>query len=65
MRSFTFYPGPRLIAGAGKAAEIADLLPQGPVLFVSDEQLIALGMTREPVQALEASGRTVTIFDND
>jgi alcohol dehydrogenase class IV len=63
MRSFTFYPGPRLIAGAGKAAEIADLLPQGPVLFVTDEQLIALGLTREPVQALEASGRTVTIFD--
>ena len=63
MRSFTFYPGPRVIAGAGKAAEIADLLPQGPVLFVTDEQLIALGLTREPVQALEASGRTVTIFD--
>ena len=63
MRSFTFYPGPRLIAGAGKAAEIADLLPQGPVLFVTDEQLIALGLTREPVQALEVSGRTVTIFD--
>ena len=63
MRSFTFYPGPRVIAGAGKAAEIADLLPQGPVLFVTDEQLIALGLTREPVQALEVSGRTVTIFD--
>lgn len=63
MRSFTFHPGPRLIAGAGKAAEIADLLPQGAVLFVTDQQLISLGLTRGPVEALEASGRAVTIFD--
>jgi alcohol dehydrogenase class IV len=63
MRSFTFHPGPRLIAGSGKATEIADLLPQGPVLFVTDEQLISLGLTREPIESLEASGRTVTIFD--
>ncbi len=63
MRSFTFHPGPRLIAGAGKATEIADLLPEGSVLFVTDEQLASLGLTREPVEALEASGRTVTIFD--
>jgi alcohol dehydrogenase class IV len=63
MRSFTFHPGPRLIAGSGKATEIADLLPQGPVLFVTDEQLISLGLTRGPIEALEASGRKVTIFD--
>ena len=63
MRSFTFHPGPRLIAGAGKATEIAELLPEGPVLFVTDEQLISLGLARRPVEALEASGRTVTIFD--
>jgi len=63
MRSFTFHPGPRLIAGAGKATEIAELLPEGPVLFVTDEQLISLGLARGPVEALEASGRTVTIFD--
>jgi len=63
MRSFTFHPGPRLIAGAGKATEIAELLPEGPVLFVTDEQLISLGLARGPVEALETSGRTVTIFD--
>ena len=63
MRSFTSHPGPRLIAGAGKATEIAELLPEGPVLFVTDEQLISLGLARGPVEALEASGRTVTIFD--
>jgi len=63
MRSFTFHPGPRLIAGAGKSAEVADLLPEGPVLFVTDEQLIALGITDAVRDALEASGRRVEIFD--
>jgi len=63
MRSFIFHPGPRLIAGAGKSTEIPGLLPQGPVLFVTDEQLITLGLTRGPVEALESSGHSVTIFD--
>ena len=63
MRSFTFHPGPRLIAGAGKATEITQLLPDGPALFVTDEQLISLGLARGPIEALEASGRAVTIFD--
>jgi alcohol dehydrogenase class IV len=63
MRSFTFHPGPRLVAGGGKSAEIADLLPEGPVLFVTDEQLIQLGLTDAPRKALEVSGRRVTIFD--
>ena len=31
MRSFTFHPGPRLMAGAGKSEAIRDLLPEGPV----------------------------------
>ena len=63
MRSFTFHPGPRLIAGTGKALEIADMLPEGPVLFVTDEQLVSLGLSREPVEALVASGRQVVTFD--
>ena len=63
MRSFTFHPGPRLIAGAGKSKELAELLPPGPVLFVSDEQLVGLGLTDLARMALEESGRTVTLFD--
>ena len=63
MRSFTFHPGPRLIAGADRSKDIADLLPEGPVLFVTDEQLISLGITDAARDALEASGRPVTIFD--
>lgn len=63
MRSFTFHPGPRLIAGAGKSANLADQLPDGPVLFVTDEQLVGLGLPDGPRKAMEASGRRVTIFD--
>ena len=62
MRSFTFHPGPRLIAGADKSKDVADLLPEGPVLFVTDEQLICLGITDAARNALEGSGRSVTVF---
>ncbi len=63
MRSFTFHPGPRLIAGVGKSQTLSDLLPDGPVLFVSDEQLVGLGLTDAARQSLEDSGRAVTMFD--
>lgn len=64
MRSFTFHPGPRLIAGAGKAAEIADFLPEGPCLFVTDEQLVELGLTDSCREALARSGREVVVFES-
>jgi alcohol dehydrogenase class IV len=63
MRNFTFYPGPKIIAGAGKAAELADLLPPGPCLFVSDEQLVGLALTDPCREALAASGRDPILFD--
>jgi alcohol dehydrogenase class IV len=63
MRSFTFHTGPRLIAGDGKSASIAELLPDGPVLFVTDERLIGLGLTDSCLEALEASGHAATVFD--
>ncbi|HEU4958294.1 MAG TPA: alcohol dehydrogenase, partial [Sphingomicrobium sp.] len=64
MRSFTFHPGPRLIAGAGKSTIIADLLPEGPVLFVTDEQLVGLGLVDSCLRALEASAQPATVFDH-
>ena len=63
MRSFTFHPGPRLIAGEGKSDSLADLLPEGPALFVTDEQLVGLGLTDSCLEALEASGRASVVFD--
>ncbi|MCH8615605.1 iron-containing alcohol dehydrogenase [Sphingomonas sp. SM33] len=63
MRSFTFHPGPRLSAGPNKSTDIADFLPEGPCLFVTDEQLIALGLAEPALEALEVSGRHPTVFD--
>jgi alcohol dehydrogenase class IV len=63
MRSFTFHPGPRLIAGAGKSEALADLLPVGPVLFVTDERLVGLGITDPARDALQECGREVILFD--
>ena len=63
MRSFTFHPGPRLIAGSGKAGSLAELLPHGPCLFVTDDQLVGLGLTDGPRKALEEAGREVILFD--
>ena len=63
MRSFTFHPGPRLIAGAGKSDALAELLPEGPVLFVTDEQLVRLGIPDAARDALQESGREIILFD--
>ena len=45
MKSFTFHPGPRLISGDGCAAKLAELLPAGPCLFVTDRDVLRLGLT--------------------
>jgi alcohol dehydrogenase class IV len=62
MHDYTFYPGPRIVAGAGKAQDLASLLPNGPCLFVTDEQLVSLGLTDDCRDALEASGREPILF---
>ena len=63
MRPFTFHPGPRLIAGHGLHERLADLLPEGPCLFVTDAGVRGLGLTDSFRDALEASGRSVTVYD--
>ncbi len=45
MRPFTFHPGPRILSGAGSAALFAQHLPAGPCLFVTDRDVVALGLT--------------------
>ena len=64
MHRFTFHPGPRLLAGAGQAASLADLLPDGPCLFVTDRLVVRLGLTDVCCAALEAAGKTVVLFDD-
>ena len=64
MRGFQFHPGPTLIAGDGRAASLADLLPEGACLVVTDAQIVALGIAGPCLDALSASGRTVILFDS-
>jgi alcohol dehydrogenase class IV len=52
MRAFEFHYGPKLIAGSGAATRIADLLPDGPCLFVTDANVRALGLADAALAAL-------------
>ena len=63
MRPFTFHPGPRLISGDGSATRLAELMPEGPCLFVTDKDVLGLGLTDGCRAALERQGREVILFD--
>jgi alcohol dehydrogenase class IV len=59
MTPFTFHPGPRLISGEGSATRLAEHLPPGPCLFVTDRDVVALGLT----DGARASLAEVVLFD--
>ena len=59
MQPFTFHPGPRLVSGAGSAARLAEQLPDGPCLFVTDRDVVALGLT----DACRAALGEIVLFD--
>ena len=63
MPSFDFFYGPRLISGPGAAERLAALLPAGPCLFVTDAQLLSIGLADPALSALEAAGKPVRLFD--
>ena len=62
MRPFAFNPGPRLLAGPDQAAALAERLPPGPCLFVTDSELIRLGLTDAYRDAI-GSDRELVVFD--
>jgi alcohol dehydrogenase class IV len=64
MDAFTFSYGPRLRAGPGAAERLAELLPTGPCLFVTDEQLRAFGLPDRILAGLEDAGIEPRIFDS-
>lgn len=64
MRPFTFHPGPRLISGDGSAAQLPGLMPTGACLFVTDKDVLRLGLTDACRSELEESGREVVLFDS-
>lgn len=57
-----FFYGPRVLAGAGAASLIPELLPPGPVLFVTDSNLLGLGLARPALAALRSAGHEMLIF---
>ena len=63
MSPFAFHYGPRLISGAGAAARIGEWIAPGPVLFVTDRQVLALSLADAALDGLRAGGRTVAVFD--
>ena len=63
MRPFTFHPGPRLISGDGTATQLAGLMPEGACLFVTDKDVLRLGLTDSCRESLQASGREIILFD--
>src|SRR5918997_2930029 len=54
MKSFEFHYGPRLMAGSGTAARLAELLPPGPCLFVTDATVRSLGLADAALAGLDA-----------
>ena len=64
MKPFSFNHGPRLIAGAGATAGIGDLLPDGPCLFVTDSQILALGLADAALAGLRGRGVEPIVFDS-
>jgi alcohol dehydrogenase class IV len=64
MASYQFSYGPRLISGPGATARIAELLPPGPCLFVTDSKVRALGLADAALASLEEAGIEPRIFDS-
>ena len=61
MQPFTFTYGPRVLATATGAVELPSLLPDGPVLLVTDDQLVGLGLADTWIAKLEQT-HAVTVF---
>ena len=62
MQPFQFLYGPRLMCGEGASGRLAEWLPAGPVLFVSDAQVLELGLADDALEGLRASDRAVVLF---
>jgi len=62
MRPFTFNPGPKLLAGPQQAQALAEKLPAGPCLLVTDKELVRIGIPDAYREAI-GGGREVAVFD--
>ena len=62
MTGFTFHYGPRLVVGDGSASRVADFVGDGPVLFVTDRQIIQLGLAEPTLDGLRRAGHDAVLF---
>ena len=63
MKPYQFSYGPRLVSGAGAAERLAELLPEGRCLFVTDAGVRGLGLADAALAALDAAGIEALVFD--
>jgi alcohol dehydrogenase class IV len=63
MSAYQFSYGPKLLSGAGASAKVAELIPPGPCLFVTDARVRELGLPDVALAALGAAGIEVILFD--
>src|SRR3954452_8468628 len=63
MRPFTFNPGPKLLAGPRQAEALAEKLPAGACLLVTDAEVTRVGLTDACRDAI-SEGRELAIFDS-
>jgi len=61
MRAFQFIYGPQVLSGTDGAVRLCELLPDGPCLFVTDDDIIQLGLA-EPWLAALRETRDVSLF---
>ena len=64
MSAYQFSYGPKLISGAGATAGLGALLPVGRCLFVSDAQILALGLADAALAGLREAGIEPVLFDS-
>jgi alcohol dehydrogenase class IV len=64
MAEYRFTYGPRLISGAGATAGLGALLPPGGCLFVSDSQILSLGLADAALASLGEAGIEPVLFDS-
>ncbi|WP_339705866.1 iron-containing alcohol dehydrogenase [uncultured Sphingosinicella sp.] len=60
MTDFRFDYGPRVLSGTGRSTSVPDLVPEGPVLVVTDKGVRGLGLA-DPM--LAALGDRALVFD--
>ncbi|APE28575.1 iron-containing alcohol dehydrogenase [Aurantiacibacter gangjinensis] len=63
MTSYTFDYGPKVVGGLGASDDLAPHVPEGPLLFVTDANLRALGLVERPLASLRERHDVAVFYD--